>query len=80
MRQLAEKAPFLLENEKDYIALVRLRAEAIVKKNADALAANTFVSSCPTAIGSPSQLEQEAKKRGRKWLKGTRLAKRLYHK
>jgi hypothetical protein len=78
LRQFAHEAPYLLEDEKDYVALVRLRAAEVVQKKSQALAANRFVSSCPTAIGSPSQLAQEAKKRGRRWLKGKRLAIRLY--
>jgi hypothetical protein len=78
LRQFAYEAPFLLEDEKDYVALVRLRAAEIVEKNAQAVAANAFVSSCPTAIGSPFQLAQEAKKRGKKWLKGKGLANRIY--
>jgi hypothetical protein len=78
MRQFVHEAPYLLEEESDYVEIVRLRAEELLKKRKEACEANSFVASCPTAIGSPALLQEEATRLGRKWLKGKRLARIIY--
>ena len=70
--------PFFYMEEKSYIDCVKLRAEAILAQKKMAInfdKRDQFVKSCITAIGSAQTMEEEAKKKGKKWLKGIRLAR-----
>lgn len=75
--QFVSETPYLLLEEEDYIEVVRCRAREIVEKRRKAVALNVFVYKCPTAIGTVVSMKREAKKRGRKWLKGIGLARKL---
>jgi hypothetical protein len=74
LQLFAEEAPFLLEDECDYITVVRMRAEELVADKIKMEKYKAYFSAFPTAIGSASSLRKEAQKRGKKWLRGLRKA------
>jgi hypothetical protein len=70
LKVFSTEEPIFLEGEKEYIAIVRRRAKEVLSDKAKSAAFQAYLTAFPTAIGSASSLRREAKKRGRKWLKG----------
>jgi hypothetical protein len=69
-----------LEDEKDYVELVRLRARELISRQRKALEVDSFITYCPTAVGSELSMKLEAERRNRKWLKGVLKSRRIYSK
>ena len=75
LKIFAVEAPFLLEDERDYIAIVRLRARELQESQQKAAEHRAYFAAFPTAIGSAASLRLEAIRRKRKWLKGISRAR-----
>lgn len=69
MKGISEDAPFLLEDESDYVEYVRRSAEKLVANNRSTTIELEIVESHSSVIGTSGSIAKEAIRRNRRWLR-----------